>query len=110
MGWYGSAFLLTTCCFQLLLGKLYAELDIKRVFLVSLLLFEVGSVVCAVAPNSGALIAGRAVQGVGAAGVLAGAFIACFPSATACKRMCSNAFRSLLILFQWTDDRNIPAP
>lgn len=63
------------CCFQLLLGKLYAELDIKYVFLASLLMFEVGSVICAAAPSSAALIGGRAVKGVGAAGVFAGAFI-----------------------------------
>lgn len=75
VGWYGSAYLLTMCCFQLLIGKLYAELDVKTIFLASLFLFEVGSVICAVAPNSGALIGGRAVKGVGAAGMMSGAFI-----------------------------------
>ncbi|CAM1511655.1 Fc.00g091680.m01.CDS01 [Cosmosporella sp. VM-42] len=75
VGWYGSAFLLTTCCFQLLFGKLYASYSIKWVYLISLVIFEVGSVVCAAAPNSIALILGRAVAGLGAAGLFSGALI-----------------------------------
>lgn len=75
VGWYGSAYLLTTCCFQLLFGKLYAEFDIKWVFLAGLAVFEVGSVVCAAAPGSVVLILGRAVAGVGGAGLLSGALI-----------------------------------
>lgn len=73
VGWYGSAYLLTSCCFQLMFGKLYAEYSIKSVFLAALLIFEVGSVVCATAPNSPALIVGRAVAGLGSAGVVTGA-------------------------------------
>ncbi|KAM0258570.1 hypothetical protein ACHAQJ_003741 [Trichoderma viride] len=45
VGWYGSAYLLTNCCFQLFFGKLYAEFHIKWVFLSALLIFEVGSVI-----------------------------------------------------------------
>ncbi|GJC86355.1 efflux pump aflT [Colletotrichum liriopes] len=54
IGWYGSAYLLTTCAFQLLFGKFYAFFRIKHVFLVSVLLFEVGSAVCGAAPSSAA--------------------------------------------------------
>ncbi|KAF7560344.1 hypothetical protein G7046_g3799 [Stylonectria norvegica] len=75
VGWYGSAYLLTTCCFQLMFGKLYTEYSIKWVFLTGLFIFEVGSVVCATAPNSIALIIGRAVAGVGGAGLVSGALI-----------------------------------
>ncbi|VUC23481.1 unnamed protein product [Clonostachys rosea] len=75
VAWYGSSFLLTTCCFQLLFGKLYAELNITWVFLVALGIFEVGSVVCAAAPNSVALVIGRAVAGIGAAGLMSGFFV-----------------------------------
>ena len=58
VGWYGSVYLLTTCSFQLLYGKLYKYFSIKWVFLTGLFIFEVGSLVCAVAPNSMTLIIG----------------------------------------------------
>lgn len=75
VGWYGSGYLLTTCCFQLLFGKLYAEFSIKWVFLGGLAVFEIGSIICAVAPGSVVLIVGRAVAGVGGAGIVSGALI-----------------------------------
>ena len=43
--------------------------------MLSLGIFEVGSLVCALAPTSNALIAGRAVAGFGASGVFGGGFI-----------------------------------
>ncbi|KAK2060598.1 major facilitator superfamily transporter [Colletotrichum caudatum] len=75
IGWYGSAYLLTTCAFQLLFGKLYAFFPIKNVFLSSVILFEVGSAVCGAAPSSPAFIAGRAIAGVGGAGIIAGTIV-----------------------------------
>lgn len=86
IGWYGSAYLLTTCAFQLFYGKLYVLFNIKLVFLVALAIFEVGSLVCATAPNSTALIVGRAIAGVGAAGVLSGTFVIIAHSAPVVKR------------------------
>jgi MFS family permease len=56
-------------------GKLYAELKTTRVFLAALALFELGSLICAVAPNSITLIVGRAVSGIGCAGLFSGALI-----------------------------------
>ena len=58
VGWYGSVYLLTTCAFQLLYGKLYKFFSIKWVFLSGLFIFEVGSLICGVAPNSISLIVG----------------------------------------------------
>ena len=58
VGWYGSVYLLTTCAFQLLYGKLYRFCSIKWVFLSGLFIFEVGSLICGVAPNSISLIVG----------------------------------------------------
>lgn len=52
MGWYGSAYLLTTASFQLLFGKFYTYFSIKWVYLAAIGIFEVGSVVCGAAPNS----------------------------------------------------------
>ncbi|GME32115.1 MFS toxin efflux pump [Neofusicoccum parvum] len=75
VAWYGSSYLLTTCCFQLMFGKLYAEFSVTRVFLAALGFFELGSIICGAAPNSTALIIGRAVAGVGCAGILSGTFI-----------------------------------
>ncbi|KAF9872395.1 major facilitator superfamily transporter [Colletotrichum karsti] len=75
VAWYGSAYLFTQCSFQLLFGKLYAEYNIKWIFLAGLGIFEAGSVVCAAAPSSVVLIIGRAVSGAGAAGLMTGALI-----------------------------------
>jgi hypothetical protein len=63
VGWYGSAFLLTVCAFQLAFAKLYTFYSIKWMYLIALLIFEVGSVICGAAPNSNALIVGRAIAG-----------------------------------------------
>jgi len=39
------------------------------------MLFEVGSALCGAAPSSKLLILGRAIAGVGSAGILTGAFV-----------------------------------
>lgn len=75
VGWYGSAFFLTLASFQSTWGKGFKYFPMKPVFLLSIFIFEVGSLVCGVAPNSAALIAGRAIAGAGAAGISAGAYI-----------------------------------
>ncbi len=51
VGWYGSAYLLTNCAFQLLFGKLYKIYSVDVVFLSSIVLFEVGA-----APSSTAFV------------------------------------------------------
>ncbi|KAL2038880.1 hypothetical protein N7G274_008402 [Stereocaulon virgatum] len=73
VAWYGSVYLLTVTAFQPLGGSLYKFFNIKVVYLSSIALFEFGSILCAVAPASKILILGRAVLGVGAAGLLQGA-------------------------------------
>ncbi|RYP44396.1 hypothetical protein DL768_009128 [Monosporascus sp. mg162] len=75
VGWYGSAFFLTQCAFQLLFGKLYTLFSPKWTYLASLFFFEVGSLVCGIAPSSMTLIIGRAVAGAGASGVFAGSLV-----------------------------------
>lgn len=55
-------------------GKLYRTYPLKRVFIASLLIFEIGSAVCGSAPTSVAFIMGRVIAGVGASGVFAGVF------------------------------------
>ncbi|KAM0544814.1 hypothetical protein ACHAPJ_011644 [Fusarium lateritium] len=75
VGWYASAYLLTTCALQLLFGKLYALFNVKTVFLSALFVFELGSLICGVAPTSTALIIGRAIAGLGSAGIFTGALV-----------------------------------
>ena len=75
IGWYGSAFMLTSCAFQLLLGRVYTFYTPKYVFLAIIGLFEIGSAICGAAPNSVAFIIGRAIAGVGSAGIMSGGII-----------------------------------
>ncbi|KAF2405494.1 MFS general substrate transporter [Trichodelitschia bisporula] len=75
VGWFGSAYLLTTCSFQLIFGKLYTFYSIKWTYLAALFIFEIGSLICGVAPNATALIVGRAVAGLGCAGIFSGAIL-----------------------------------
>ena len=63
---------MTCCAFQLLFGKFYTFYSVKFILIGSLLVFEVGSALCGAAPNSAAFIVGRAIAGVGAAGIFAG--------------------------------------
>ncbi|KAI5919460.1 major facilitator superfamily domain-containing protein [Camillea tinctor] len=74
-GWYGSAYLLVTGATQPTFGKLYSTFRPKLVFLVSILLLSIGSLVCALARASSVFIGGRAVAGLGAAGVVSGALV-----------------------------------
>ncbi|KAM3447850.1 hypothetical protein MY3296_008329 [Beauveria thailandica] len=74
VGWYGSAFFLTLATFQATWGKLYKYTNLKLAFLTAGLIFEVGSLICGVAPNSTALIIGRAIAGWGAAGLVGGCY------------------------------------
>lgn len=60
--------------FQTSMGKAYRYFSLKTTFLVSLLVFEIGSLICGVAPNANALIAGRAIAGLGGAGMATGGF------------------------------------
>ncbi|KAK2625827.1 hypothetical protein QTJ16_005139 [Diplocarpon rosae] len=74
VGWYGSAFFLTLGAFQSTWGKGYKYFPLKITFLVSIFIFELGSLICGVAPNSTALIVGRAIAGLGGAGIASGAY------------------------------------
>jgi MFS family permease len=60
--------------FQSTWGKLYKYFPIKVWYLVALFIFEIGSLICATAPNPTALIVGRAIAGLGGSGVTVGVF------------------------------------
>ncbi|KAJ5382714.1 Major facilitator superfamily domain general substrate transporter [Penicillium concentricum] len=75
VGWYGSAYLLTTASLQLLFGKFYTFFNVKWTYLVAIGVFELGSLICGVANSSLTLIIGRAVAGIGSAGIFSGSLI-----------------------------------
>ncbi|RDA88050.1 hypothetical protein CP532_5287 [Ophiocordyceps camponoti-leonardi (nom. inval.)] len=75
IGWYGSAYLLTTTALQPMYGAIYRRFNVKIVYLAAVFIFEVGSLVAAVAPTSTAFIIGRAVSGMGTAGIFSGSIV-----------------------------------
>ena len=72
VGWYGSSYLLTTTALQPSFGRIYTFFDVKWTYLLALILFELGSIVCASARDSVSLIIGRAVAGAGASALFSG--------------------------------------
>ncbi|KIW03104.1 uncharacterized protein PV09_05749 [Verruconis gallopava] len=74
VSWYGAAYFMTFGGFQSTWGKFYKYFPIKFWFLLSVLTFEVGSLICAVAKDPTTLIIGRAIAGVGGSGIAVGVF------------------------------------
>jgi len=66
------------CTFQLLTGKLYKFYAAKPLFLVSITIFELGSAICGASPSSKAFIIGRAISGLGSAGMFSGIMVIMF--------------------------------
>ncbi|CAD0110289.1 unnamed protein product, partial [Aureobasidium uvarum] len=75
IAWYESGFLLPLCALQLSFGLVYTYYSSKWVLIILVSIFEIGSIVCAAAPTSHALIVGRVIQGIGGAGIGSGAII-----------------------------------
>ena len=65
--WTLSGYALALAVFLLTAGTLADRFGRKRLFVAGLLLFNVASVLCAVAPSATTLIAARVLQGIGAA-------------------------------------------
>lgn len=75
IAWYVGAYPLTICASHLPFGKLYTLYSIKWVYISSIAIFEIGSAICGWAPTSAALIVGRAVAGIGCAGITCGSYV-----------------------------------
>lgn len=60
--------------FQSTWGKLFKCFPLKLWFLIAMLIFELGSLVCGVAQDPTTLIVGRAIAGLGGSGVAVGVF------------------------------------
>ena len=71
--WVVTAYLLTTTVSTPLWGKLGDLYGRKRLFQASIVLFLIGSMLSGLAPGMNALIAFRALQGLGAGGLIVGA-------------------------------------
>lgn len=70
LGWALSAYLLATAAATPVIGKL-SDLHGRRALLrACMALFALGSAICALAPDMRTLIGGRAVQGIGGAGLI----------------------------------------
>lgn len=74
IAWYSSAFFMTMGGFQSMWGKLYKYFPLKTTYLMAIFVFELGSLICGVAPSSAVLILGRAIAGLGAAGIGSGSY------------------------------------
>ncbi|KAH9224740.1 MFS multidrug transporter [Leptodontidium sp. 2 PMI_412] len=86
IGWYGTAYLLCSAALQPLSGKLYQYYTSKKLFLGGVFLFEVGSLICALAKTSDVFIVGRAVSGIGSSGLTVGLITILASSAPLDKR------------------------
>lgn len=69
-----SLFLLMTGIGQLLIGPISDQIGRRKVVLVSTLVFIMGSLFCALAPNITSLIIARVIQALGACGMMVSAF------------------------------------
>jgi EmrB/QacA subfamily drug resistance transporter len=65
--WTVNAYTLTLAGFLLLGGSLGDHFGRRRLFVIGVVWFAAGSLLCGLAPSTGALIAARAFQGIGAA-------------------------------------------
>src|ERR1700685_1970677 len=63
--WVVDAYALTLAAFLLGIGSIADLVGHRRAYIAGLALFAAASFVCGIAPNSGALIAARFVQGIG---------------------------------------------
>jgi EmrB/QacA subfamily drug resistance transporter len=73
--WVFSAYMLTSTTMVPLYGKLSDLYGRRRLFFIAMALFLTGSILCGLSQSMGQLIAFRALQGLGAGGLLPLAFI-----------------------------------
>ncbi|TWU77392.1 hypothetical protein ED733_006174 [Metarhizium rileyi] len=72
IGWYAAAYQLASAALQPLSGKVYTHFTAKWTLLGYFFIFEIGSLVCALATSSDMLIVGRALAGMGSSGISTG--------------------------------------
>lgn len=75
IGWISSGYLLSMTVFAATWGKISILFGRKGSLIVAIILFEAGSLMCALAPDMNVLIGGRVLAGVGSGGVQSLTFI-----------------------------------
>ncbi|KAE9369208.1 major facilitator superfamily protein [Stipitochalara longipes BDJ] len=98
IGWYASAYMTTACAFQLLYGRIYTFYSPKWVFLTSVSIFELGSLICGIARNSPMFIVGRAIAGLGSAGIFSGSIVLTLHIIPLRKRPLYQSFLGVVML------------
>lgn len=66
IGWYSSAYMLFYASFVFLSARLYNVFATKQIYLTGICIFQLGSLLCTIAPTSQVFILGRAIAGLGA--------------------------------------------
>jgi EmrB/QacA subfamily drug resistance transporter len=74
IAWVGTAYLLTSTAATPLFGKFSDLYGRRRLFQVAIMVFVVGSLLCAISQTMTQLVLSRGVQGVGGGGIFAMAF------------------------------------
>jgi MFS family permease len=69
MASHASTDFLTQAGFMLAFGQLLTIAPTKWVYMMLIIIFEIGSLICGVAPSMTVLILGRAIAGVGGGGI-----------------------------------------
>ncbi|CAG8614458.1 4148_t:CDS:2, partial [Acaulospora morrowiae] len=70
IAWIGTSYLLTVSAFQPTYGKLSDIFGRKITFLIAILIFEIGSLLCGLSNSMTMIIISRAVAGVGGGGIM----------------------------------------
>ncbi|KAI0020289.1 major facilitator superfamily domain-containing protein [Xylariomycetidae sp. FL0641] len=73
--WYSSGYFLTNMALQPAFGQIYKFFSVRLVYLACVVVFEAGSVICALAPSSAVLIIGRIITGIGGGGLYIGSVV-----------------------------------
>ena len=89
---------MTSCASQLLYGRIYTFYSPKWVFLSSVSIFELGSLICGIAQNSPMFIVGRAIAGLGSAGIFSGSILLTLHIIPLRKRPLYQSFLGVVML------------
>ncbi|BEJ13591.1 hypothetical protein CspHIS471_0307650 [Cutaneotrichosporon sp. HIS471] len=73
--WLANGFFLPLFALNLIYAQFLQIFPSKHVIILAVFVFELGSLVCGVAPNINVLILGRAIAGAGSAGIFSGAMV-----------------------------------
>ncbi|KAL7912482.1 major facilitator superfamily domain-containing protein [Trichoderma velutinum] len=72
LAWIGAGFPLGSVAVIIPLTAAFVNFNLKWTFVVTVIIFEVGSVLCGAAPNMNAMIIGRVIAGMGGTGIYLG--------------------------------------